>query len=89
MAKYNKHKDDSQVILQEFFELAQGFSEYSHFFKDGSGTSYASFSVIGPSTSVRIRINEKASSLAAELYVLQLAVNFILKHGPPRSILFF
>lgn len=44
--------------------------------------------MVEPSTSARLRIDEKASGLIAELCALQLAVNFILERSLHRSIIF-
>lgn len=46
------------------------------------------YSLVGPSVFVIVRIDNKASILTAELYALQLTVEFILEHRIPQSIIF-
>lgn len=75
LLKYDKKMFRHQILRQEFHELKDKYSNYCHYFTDGSKTScHAGFAVFNPPVTVAKRIADESSVFTAEVLGITSAV---------------
>lgn len=87
--RFSKHSVSPLIIQQEFVELQKKYSNYVHFYTDGSkSSSSVGTAVYSEEFTKAQRLEGMASIFTAELYGVLMAIEYIMASKTMKAVLF-